>query len=228
MALALPMARVRRWVPPAPGMTPIRTSGCPNCASSPATMTSHDMASSQPPPSAKPPNGRDPWCPDGGDPVPRLEIATRCQALGRLAHQLADVGTGRECPFPCAGDDDAAAGRVGVERLKRAGQLRHKRRVQRIELPRPIEGDECHERRRGSGRLRVSRAAGRQRCWELDADECPGRRGSHSAPAPRHACAQYPRSGKRAAVSGIVADAAGASLRRGAPLSPGRSRRVPR
>ncbi len=30
MALDLPMARVRRWVPPMPGMVPTLTSGCPN------------------------------------------------------------------------------------------------------------------------------------------------------------------------------------------------------
>ena len=54
MASADPTARVRRCVPPAPGITPIRISGWPNWASSPATMRSHVMASSQPPPSAKP------------------------------------------------------------------------------------------------------------------------------------------------------------------------------
>src|SRR6516162_7610817 len=54
MALALPTARARRCVPPMPGMTPSLISGWPNLALSAAMMRSHIMASSQPPPSAKP------------------------------------------------------------------------------------------------------------------------------------------------------------------------------
>ena len=54
IALALPTARVSRCVPPIPGMTPSLISGWPNLALSAAMMTSHCMASSQPPPSAKP------------------------------------------------------------------------------------------------------------------------------------------------------------------------------
>ena len=54
MALDLPMARVSRWLPPAPGMTPRLISGWPNFAVSAARIRSHIMASSQPPPSAKP------------------------------------------------------------------------------------------------------------------------------------------------------------------------------
>ncbi|KAG1304976.1 hypothetical protein G6F62_015649 [Rhizopus arrhizus] len=52
MALALPTARGRRCVPPAPGITPSLISGWPNLAVSAAMMMSHIMASSQPPPSA--------------------------------------------------------------------------------------------------------------------------------------------------------------------------------
>ena len=54
IAFDLPTARGRRWVPPAPGMMPILISGWPNFALSAAMMKSHIMASSQPPPSAKP------------------------------------------------------------------------------------------------------------------------------------------------------------------------------
>mmetsp|Transcript_91868 Transcript_91868/g.262764 ORF Transcript_91868/g.262764 Transcript_91868/m.262764 type:complete len:205 (-) Transcript_91868:191-805(-) len=54
MALALPIARIRRWVPPQPGMTPSLISGWPNLAFSPATIISHIMASSHPPPRAYP------------------------------------------------------------------------------------------------------------------------------------------------------------------------------
>ena len=52
MALALPMKRVSRWVPPAPGETPRVISGWPNLAFSAAMMKSHIIASSQPPPRA--------------------------------------------------------------------------------------------------------------------------------------------------------------------------------
>ncbi len=50
----LPTARTRRWVPPAPGITPTLISGWANCADSPATIRSQCIASSQPPPRAKP------------------------------------------------------------------------------------------------------------------------------------------------------------------------------
>ena len=43
-------AKVDRCVPPAPGMVPILISGCPNLAFSLATMMSHIIAISQPPP----------------------------------------------------------------------------------------------------------------------------------------------------------------------------------
>src|SRR5438874_711130 len=49
-----PTARVRRCVPPAPGMIPRLISGWPNCAVSEATMMSQIIASSQPPPRAYP------------------------------------------------------------------------------------------------------------------------------------------------------------------------------
>ncbi len=54
IAFALPMARGSRCVPPAPGMMPSLISGWPKRALSAAMMKSHIIASSQPPPSAKP------------------------------------------------------------------------------------------------------------------------------------------------------------------------------
>src|SRR5579871_1717123 len=54
IALALPIARVSRCVPPIPGMMPSLISGWPNLALSAAMIRSHCRASSQPPPSAKP------------------------------------------------------------------------------------------------------------------------------------------------------------------------------
>ena len=52
MALALPTARGRRCVPPAPGRMPSLISGWPNFAVSAAMVKSHIIDSSQPPPSA--------------------------------------------------------------------------------------------------------------------------------------------------------------------------------
>ena len=54
IALALPIARVRRCDPPMPGPTPSLISGWPKRALSAAMMKSAIIASSQPPPSAKP------------------------------------------------------------------------------------------------------------------------------------------------------------------------------
>src|SRR3954463_16101938 len=55
IALALPIKRGRRCVPPAPGIVPRLISGCPKRAFSAAMTMSHIIATSQPPPSAKPP-----------------------------------------------------------------------------------------------------------------------------------------------------------------------------
>ena len=54
LALAVPTRRGRRWVPEKPGVMPRPTSGWPNLAFSEARMMSQLMASSQPPPRAKP------------------------------------------------------------------------------------------------------------------------------------------------------------------------------
>ena len=54
IAFALPIARVNRCDPPMPGVTASLISGWPNFAPSPAIMKSAIIASSHPPPSAKP------------------------------------------------------------------------------------------------------------------------------------------------------------------------------
>ncbi len=54
IALALPIAQVRRCDPPIPGVTPSLISGWPNFAFSDAMMKSAIIATSQPPPSANP------------------------------------------------------------------------------------------------------------------------------------------------------------------------------
>ena len=52
LALVAPIRRVRRWVPPQPGIKPILISVCPMRAFSEAMRKSHDIATSRPPPSA--------------------------------------------------------------------------------------------------------------------------------------------------------------------------------
>lgn len=47
----MPIAWMRRWVPPPPGITPRLISGWPKVAVGEARMMSHMRASSQPPPS---------------------------------------------------------------------------------------------------------------------------------------------------------------------------------
>ena len=54
LAMPRPTMRGRRWVPPKPGVMPRPTSGWPNMALSEQMRMSQDMASSQPPPRAKP------------------------------------------------------------------------------------------------------------------------------------------------------------------------------
>ena len=54
MAFDLPIRRGRRCVAPEPGRMPRVISGCPNFAVSAAMMMSHIIATSQPPPKAKP------------------------------------------------------------------------------------------------------------------------------------------------------------------------------
>ena len=53
-ALLIPMARAKRYIPPAPGNTPIFISGTPNRALSDATIKSQASANSHPPPKASP------------------------------------------------------------------------------------------------------------------------------------------------------------------------------
>lgn len=54
IALDFPKALVSLYVPPHPGTVPMTTSGYPNLALDPATMISHIIASSHPPPRAYP------------------------------------------------------------------------------------------------------------------------------------------------------------------------------
>ena len=106
MATALPTARARRWVPPAPGITPMLISGCPNCAVSLAMITSQSIMSSQPPPSAQPLTAatigfliR----------LMRSHVANWSRSYISIADALghvADVGAGGPRPFAAGEQDD--------------------------------------------------------------------------------------------------------------------------
>src|SRR4026208_809880 len=107
MALDLPTKRVRRWLPPMPGITPSLISGWPNFAVSAARIKSHIMASSQPPPNAKPATAGVVWVPPRSKAFPLAEpIGPVHLAIGLVLHFL-DVGASCE-RFGRSGYDDAA------------------------------------------------------------------------------------------------------------------------
>jgi hypothetical protein len=143
MALALPTARGRRCVPPAPGMMPSLISGWPNLALSAAMMKSHIIASSQPPPRAKPLTAaitglrmRADGFPVAGDVVALVDVGK-----GVFGHG-ADVGAGGKGLF-AAGDDHAADGLVGIKGLERCAQLVHELVVERVELLGAVQRDDA-------------------------------------------------------------------------------------
>ena len=142
IAFALPTARVSRCVPPMPGMTPSLISGWPNFALSAAMMRSHIIASSQPPPSAKPATAaitglraRAIAIPVGG------EVVDEDVDVGLVRHLL-DVGAGGERLLR-AGDQDAADAGIGLERVDRGDQLLDERGVERVQRLRPVEADDA-------------------------------------------------------------------------------------
>src|SRR5262249_21507072 len=118
MALLLPTARVSRCVPPIPGMTPSLISGWPNFALSAAMTTSHCIASSQPPPRAKPRARRDHGLARVRHQIPAPdEIRHEGFQVGLVDHFL-DIGAGGE-GFVRAGDENAADIGIGFEAIDR-------------------------------------------------------------------------------------------------------------
>ena len=127
-----------------PGSPRSRSPGCPNCASSPATTRSQAIASSQPPPSAKPADRRDHRRPQAPDPVERGERVRLAQRVRRLRGQLADVGPRGERPLPGPRDHDRAARGVVVEDREQLAQLRDQVERERVELVGPVEREQRH------------------------------------------------------------------------------------
>ena len=99
------------------------------------------MASSQPPPSAKPATAAITGLRACGDAMPvRGEIAEESVGEGLVRHLL-DVGAGRKCFFR-AGDDHAADVAVGLETVDGVSEFAHQRAVERVERLRAVEPDE--------------------------------------------------------------------------------------
>ncbi len=133
MARALPTARVMRWVPPAPGMTPRLISGWPNWAVSLATIMSQAMASSQPPPRAKPETAAITGLLIAAQPVPVVDKGIVQHVDHRRLGHLLDVRAGGKGAL-VAGDDDGADGRRRASKASRASiSLAHQRRVEGVE-----------------------------------------------------------------------------------------------
>ena len=214
IARALPIARVSRCVPPAPGMTPIRISGWPNVASSAATIMSQAIASSQPPPSATPRTAAMSGRPTAAS---RSHVPNRPPAVSeaeRLGLELADVGAGRERARPGPGDDDRR-GRPGrassvssastswssrskLSALSAAGPVEGHERdaVERRSPARPRRGPApgtrrgraaLRSRRRGPRRVAPRRGVGQRTLLELSFRQYP-----HPG-KPRRSCPARPR-----------------------------------
>ena len=142
IAFDLPTKRVRRCVPPAPGMTPSLISGWPNLAVSAAMMKSHIIASSQPPPSAKPATAAMIGLRQR---VMRSQVPMKSLDVGLhvgLGLHLLDVGAGGEGLLR-AGQHDAADGAVGLPAVERLVQLGDQRGIERVQRLRPVERDEA-------------------------------------------------------------------------------------
>ena len=145
IAFALPTARVRRCVPPAPGMIPRPVSGWPNCAVSEATIRSQAIASSLPPPRQKPETAATSGRADAPDRVPAVDAARLVHLhRARLGH-LADVRAGGEGALGAA-EDDAADLLVVVQRGESVHELAHDLVVERVQRLGPVEQDDRDRR----------------------------------------------------------------------------------
>ena len=134
---------VSRCDPPMPGVTPNLISGWPNLAVSAAMMKSAIIATSHPPPNAKPATAA----------IHGLRVAVTCSHPAKklepihvgeaLGLHFLDVGARGERLFG-AGQDKAALRRVGVVVGKSGDEVGQNLAVERVERLRPIQGNERH------------------------------------------------------------------------------------
>ena len=142
IALALPTARVSRCVPPMPGMTPSLISGWPNLALSAAMMMSHIMASSQPPPSAKPATaattGLRARAASSQSPA-KLPIKASLKVLSAISLMSAPAAKAFSLPVMIMQPMSGSASNLRIA----CAQLRLEREVERVERLRPVEPDDA-------------------------------------------------------------------------------------
>ena len=125
-------------------MMPRLISGWPSRAVSAAMRSVHAIASSQPPPSAKPLIAAMTGLPRFSIRSKHVLAAQRVLASAgrRLHRQLVDVGAGDERLLARAGDDHDAHAVVVLQRRASRGAARRASRVQRVEDLRTVDGDD--------------------------------------------------------------------------------------
>ena len=225
--LGLATARGRRCVPPAPGMMPSLISGWPNFALSAAMMKSHIIASSQPPPSAKPATAA----------ITGLRtLADRLPVAGDEV-ALVDVARSRSCAIAPMSAPAAKAFSLPVttmqpmpssasKALQRRAELVHQRVVQRVELLGAVQRDQAGLARAvaahfGEDGFVVHRVAGEPDCKRVPrglrrhGGWLPG----PSARAPARACGRSPdrRRSRRPARSACAPAGSAAAARTRSP-----------
>ena len=142
IAFALPTARVSRCVPPMPGMTPSLISGWPNLALSAAMTMSHCMASSQPPPSAKPATAATIGlrAREARSQVPvKLPRKASMKVLSAISLMSAPAAKAFSLPVISMQPIASSASKASIACDNSALE----RRVERIELGRPVEPDDA-------------------------------------------------------------------------------------
>ena len=143
MASALPTARVRRCVPPAPGMIPTPVSGWPNFALSAATIRSgeRELQTTTEAPAA---DRGDERRREGADRVPALDAPPQIDVDRGHPGELRNVGAGRESPLAAAEDERADRG-ILVELVQRRDERVHQAVRERVQLLRPVQQHDADE-----------------------------------------------------------------------------------
>ncbi len=143
IARPFPTSLGSRCVPANPGVSPSFTSGWPNFAVSAASRTVQAMASSQPPPSAKPLTA-------AMTGLPRCSMRSNTRwpssacalaASGVSVASSCDVRAGHERLVAGSGQDDGPHRRVGLQAAHRVAQFGQRGRVERVEHLRPVDRD---------------------------------------------------------------------------------------
>ena len=172
IATALPTARVRRCVPPAPGITPRLISGWPNLrrlGGDDQVARHRELAAAAEAEARRPPRRAE--CAGVRIASQRSMPAPAVERDRRAGRQLADVRAGGERALVAA-EHDAADRLVGVELAQSGDELVHQLARQRVQLLRPVEQDD--------GDRVVALVRGRAASEMLSPPPAPRRRASTS------------------------------------------------